>query len=220
MMKQVIHKFFDGLILSLPLLIMSLLCIVTWWLVLIAPEIPSMSKKKVLRDTPDLIMNNFTVERFDESGALRSTLKAIQAQRIPLNKEVMLNNVDLMTTEVAEHNGMPQPVLNTPGIEFYRTTAIADRGFFYNDDSMIELVDNAYVTRQPYLATGNEQKLEFRGNELKIMLAENGKLYSDQPVEITQEGTQFTANTMTYDYLTNTLHMIGRVIGNSDQLQQ
>lgn len=215
-MKSLINKFFDALILSIPLLIMALLAVVTWWLVLITPEISSVVKSRPLRDTPDLIVNDFMLERFDRSGALRSNLKANMAQRFPANNEIIVDQVNLMTTESSQSSEMAQPVLGSPGVSFFKITAIADRSILHHDQSMIELLDNAYVTRQSYGLQGDREKIEFRGDELKVLLGD-GKLFSDKPVDISQEGTRFTANKMTYDYATNTLQMSGRVVGDAVQ---
>ncbi|MGL4667598.1 MAG: LPS export ABC transporter periplasmic protein LptC [Saezia sp.] len=215
-MRNLLDKFFEALILSIPLLVMGLLAVGTWWLVLITPEISSVVKSRVLRDTPDLIVNDFMLERFDSSGALRSSLTADVARRFPAINEITMDQVDLMTTESTQSSEVAQPVLGSTGINFFKVTAIADRSILHNDQSMIELLDNAYVTRQPYGMQGDREKTEFLGDELKVLLRE-GKLYSDKPVDISQDGTRFTANAMTYDYATNTLQMTGRVVGDAVQ---
>jgi len=213
-MKSLTVRIFDALILSIPLLIMGLLAAVTFWLVVITPEISHIAKTKLLRDAPDLTVNNFIVERFDHNGTLRSNLKADMAYRIPVTNEIIVDRVDMMTTESMDNSSGAQPVLGTPGIDFFRVTAIADRSILHNAESMIELLDSAYVTRQPFGLSGDNEKIEFLGDELKILL-EEGKLISDKPVDISQDGTRFTADTMTYDYATNTLQMRGKVIGDS-----
>ena len=213
-MKSFPGKLLDALILSIPLLVMVLLAAVSWWLMLITPELSNVAKSKALREEPDLTVNDFTVERFDSSGALRSSLQAEKAERYPATNEIVAYQIDLMTTESTDESENVQPVLGTPGVAFFRVTAVADRSILRNEESMIELLDNAHVTRQPYALQGDAEKIEFRGNELKILL-EDGKMFSDQPVDISQEGTRFTANTMVYDYATNTLQLKGRVIGDA-----
>ena len=213
MTKNVALRVFDALVLSIPLCVMGLLAAVTFWLVVMTPEILNIAKTKSVRDAPDLIVNNFVVERFDRDGSLRSNLKADMAQRFPAKDEIVVTQLNLMTTESTDHREAAQPVLGTAGVDFFRITTIAEQSILHSGNAMIELLGNAYVTRQPYFLQGDSEKLEFLGDELKIWL-EDEKMTSDLPVDISQEGTRFTANAMTYDYSTNTFQLRGRVVGN------
>lgn len=211
-MKNVIYKFLNALIVYIPLLIMALLAAVTWWLVVITPGMPDMIIRRAKSANPDLEIYNFTAKRFDASGTLRSSLIGDVARQYPLTNTIVVDRVNLMTTESSVEENKIQPPLDTPGIEFFRVTAISDIGIIYNADSVIEFIDNAYITRQPLEAQGNSGKLEFWGNELKILVNEN-LMVSTQPVDIRRDGIRYTAQGMTFNNNTGILEMKGKVDG-------
>ena len=211
-MRKWLYKCLDTVVIFMPLVIMALLVGATWWLIQVTPHAPDVVVRH-LRQTPDLIVDDFVAERFDASGALRSRLTGDQAQRFPAANRIEIDKVDLMTTESSAQDDQAQPVLHTPGVPFYLITAIADKGYVINGKEIIELHDNAYVTRQPLGAPGNDEKIEFRGDELRMLVNED-KLVSDKPVDITQDGTRFIAQRMIYHNATNVLELLGNVRGN------
>lgn len=211
-MKNVIQKLLNALIVYIPLLIMALLAGVTWWLVVITPGAPDIVVRRTKSANPDLEVYNFTAKRFDASGTMRSSLIGDVARQYPLTNTIVIDHVNLMTTETSFKENNIQPLLGTAGIEFFRTTAISDTGIIYNADSIIEFLDNAYITRQPLNAQGNSGKIEFWGNELKILVDEN-IMVSTQPVDIRRDGTRYTAQGMTFNNNTGILEMRGKVDG-------
>lgn len=217
MTKGLLNKLAHGIALSIPLLVMLSLALVTWWLVLITPEMPDFTKKKPLREDSDLIVYDFSLQRFDSMGALRTDIAATKAERFLLSDQIIVQDIDLISTEALQSIEKSQPALNAKNVDFFRITAIADKGIIHPNQELIEFLDNAYITRQPYELEGAAEKVEFWGDELKVYLDE-GHMLSDKPVDISQDGTRFTANAMTYDYAKNTIELRGRVIGESTQI--
>lgn len=211
-MRKTVFFVLDWMLTYVPVIVMALLAAATWWLVEITPTAPEVVEAVEARQEPDYIVDEFMAERFDASGALRSWMTGDQVRRYPAANRIAVDQVNMMTTEIGTDEQQAQPVLGTPGLEFYRTTAIADKGFLLNNNEIIELRDNAYVTRQPLNAQGDAEKVEFRGDELRILVSED-RMVSNKPVDITQDGTRFIADRMIYHNAANTLEMLGDVRG-------
>lgn len=211
-MRRLLNRILDILLSSAPLFIMVMLAAATWWLVQVTPSGSFTDVERPPREDPDYIVNDFISERFDQSGERRSWLTGDEARRYPAARLVVIDRVKMMSTESNLQDQQKQPVLSTPGIEFFRTTATADQGHIINEGEFIELHNNAYVTRQPLRSQGTAEKIEFRGDELRILVNEE-LMVSDKPVDITQDGTRFLAKSMIYHNATSTLEMIGAVRG-------
>src|SRR3954451_24775169 len=61
----------DALSAYLPLLLMALLALATWWLVKTTPTAPVLPDEVPLRHDPDYTMSQFALERFDAAGRLK-----------------------------------------------------------------------------------------------------------------------------------------------------
>lgn len=211
-MRKVLYSLFDALVTYAPLFTMVLLAAATWWLSTITPKLSTGETAATHRTAPDGFADELMVERFDTSGALRSILTGERARHYPAESKTEIDVVQAETTESGIKDTQTPPVLGTPGMTFYRTTAQADTAYVFSLQNIIELHDNAYVTRQPLGAQGDTDKVEFRGNELRALIDQN-LLVSDQPVDIMQNGTRFLAQKMVYNSVTNVLDMTGAVRG-------
>lgn len=61
----------DALSSYLPLLLMALLALATWWLVKNSPGPPAAAAERAVSSEPDAVMSRFTLERFDAAGLLK-----------------------------------------------------------------------------------------------------------------------------------------------------
>lgn len=212
-MRRPLSHLLDHFIPYLPLFFMALLAGFTWWLVQVSPEPLKVGVKKPPRVDPDYIVHDFVSARFDRSGSLRSWLTGVQMRRYPgltaQQDKVEVDDIRLLTTEVNAQN-KAQPLLDTPGIDFYRTFAKADIGYLIEGREVVELHRNAVVTRQPLLAQANVDKVVLESEELRMLTQEN-KIISDVPVNIAQNGSWVRSDEAVYDGDTHTLHMQGNV---------
>jgi lipopolysaccharide export system protein LptC len=67
----------------LPLLLMALLALATWWLVKHSPHAPEAPEARPLSADPDYTMTEFAVERFDAQGKLKLRVEGEQMRHFP-----------------------------------------------------------------------------------------------------------------------------------------
>ena len=73
----------DALSTYLPLLLMALLALGTWWLVKNTPPAPVAAVSTEVRRDPDYTMTQFAIERFDSTGRLRVRVEGDQLRHYP-----------------------------------------------------------------------------------------------------------------------------------------
>ena len=73
----------DRLVLALPLLMVAVLALGSYWMVRSAPSVDTGELPRPPDDTPDYLIEGFTVQKFDASGRLTALLKGTSAQRLP-----------------------------------------------------------------------------------------------------------------------------------------
>ena len=198
-MIRVIRQGWDQLSIYLPVLLMGLLALGTWWLVRNAPmpQLPAIDRP--VKHQPDYFMKNFSVKSFDATGRLQSEVMGETARHYPGNDTLEIDQARMRS--VAPNGRL--------------TVARADRALSNGDGSEVQLFGNAVVTREPTPAGGSasaQPRLEFRGEFLHAFTQEE-KVRSNRPVQLTRGNDRFTADTMEYDNLDQVLQLNGRVRG-------
>lgn len=182
----------------LPVALMGLLALGTWWLVRNAPAPLAPPQERAARHEPDYYMRDFSVKSFDATGRMYSQVSGTLARHY----------VDTDTLEIEQ---VRMHAVNEQGIV---TTASANRAVSNADGSEVELFGNAVVAREPMARPGAAPlpRLEFRGEFLHAWVNEQ-RVRSDRPVTLTRDADTFTADSMDYDHLKEILHLQGRVHG-------
>lgn len=198
-MIRVIRQGWDQLSIYLPVLLMGLLALGTWWLVRNAPmpQLPAIDRP--VKHQPDYFMKNFSVKSFDATGRLQSEVMGETARHYPGTDTLEIDQARMRS--VAPNGRL--------------TVARADRALSNGDGSEVQLFGNAVVTREPTPAGGSasaQPRLEFRGEFLHAFTQEE-KVRSNRPVQLTRGNDRFTADTMEYDNLDQVLQLNGRVRG-------
>jgi lipopolysaccharide export system protein LptC len=182
----------------LPIILMGLLAMGTYWLVRNTPIFSPPEPDKPARHVPDYFMRNFAVKTFDGTGRLKSEVFGIEARHYP----------DTDTLEI------DKPRIRSFNEEGHLITATAERALSNGDGSEVQLFDNALVVREA--TTDKDGKLiprfEFRGEFLHAFM-DTERLKSHKPVELTRGDDRFTADTMEYDNLERIMLLHGRVRG-------
>ena len=184
--------------LYLPVVLMGLLALGTWWLVRNAP-MPQMPRAEVeRRHEADYFMRDFYVKSFDASGRLQSELQGSLARHYPDTDTI---DIDAVRMRSQSPDGRV-------------THATANRALSNGDGTEVQLFGNAVVTREAQsLPNGQKQpRLEFRSEFLHAW-TQTERVSSNQPVALTRGNDRFTANSMEYDNLEQVLEMRGRVQG-------
>lgn len=197
-MRTLARRSFEGATLYLPVILMGLLALGTWWLVRHAPQPGAPVVVAAPKHEPDYFMVDFSVKNFDVTGRLQSEVQGSLARHFP--------DTDTLDIDGAKMRSM------APNGRLTRATA--KRALTNADGSEVQLFGSAVVTREAMTpARGRAQpRLEFRSEFLHAW-PQTERVSSNQPVVITRGRDQFTADTMAYDNLDQVLQLRGRVRG-------
>ena len=186
----------------LPVLLMGLLALGSWWLVRSAPSAVSSAPKAVRGHEPDYFMESFTVKNFGANGALLSEVSGDSGRHFA-------------DTETLEIDGMRLHSVDAAGRQ---TQASAKRALSNADGTDVQLFGDARVVRQAVAAgtaaSGNaaQPRLTFAGEFLHIWPQEE-RVESNQPVRLTRGNDSFEANELQYDNARQVLELKGQVRG-------
>jgi lipopolysaccharide export system protein LptC len=197
--RIVLQQSWERITLYLPVMIMGLLALGTWWLVRNAPTPLAPATEKARSNQPDYSMKAFSVKSFDAKGRLQSEVQGDLARHFP----------DTDTLEI------DQARMRSVALDGRLTLATANRALSNADGSEVQLFGNAIVTREPLPArpgVAAQPRMEFR-SEFLHAYTQNERVHSDKPVILTRGNDRFTADGMDYDNLDQVLQLRGRVKG-------
>jgi len=167
----------DALSSYLPLLLMALLALGTWWLVKNTPLLARAPTTEAVRSDPDYTMTNFVLERFDPSGRLRLRVLGDRLRHFPDTDRMEIDN----------------PQFRAFAPDGSVTVAGAKRGLANGDLSEVQLLGNAEVHHQ------GPQPLDIRGEFLHAFLVTE-QVRSHLPVRVTQGRNEWQAGGVDYDH--------------------
>ncbi|OGB56919.1 MAG: LPS export ABC transporter periplasmic protein LptC [Burkholderiales bacterium RIFOXYD2_FULL_59_8] len=193
-----LRDWMDQITLYLPVLLMGLLALATYWLVRSTPTLPQRSPAASVQHLPDYFMHQFSVKTFDARGMLKSEVMGRDARHFPDTDTLEIDQVHIRS-------------FNEDG---QLTTATARRALANSNASEVQLIGQALVERKATRdKSGKEQAtLTFRGEFLHAFM-DTERVKSHQPVELTRGSDRFTANSMDYDNRERVMVLTGRVRG-------
>jgi lipopolysaccharide export system protein LptC len=179
----------------LPLLLMALLALATWWLVQNTPRHVEPGAEAALRHEPDYLMEGFTMQRFAPDGSLRVQLRGASMRHYP-------------DTDTLEIDGVTIRAFGAGGSQ---TVATAQRALSNADASEVQLLGQAHVLHQRLggKAEGAE-RVEFNSEFLHAFLATE-KLKSHLPVRLRHGASELRVAALDYDHLTQTAILGGPI---------
>lgn len=195
-----VRRMLDRLAVYLPLLLMGLMAMSTYWLVRNTPSMGEAEQDAPLRHVPDYFMRDFSVKVFAEDGRLKSEMVGVEGRHYP----------DTETLEV------DQPRIRVLGAEGRVTTAVAAKGLINADGSQAQLFGKAVVVRE---ASTNAQGVVTPRSELHSdflhFFADTEQVRSHLPVLLVRgAGDRFTSQDgINYDNLDRVMQLTGRVRG-------
>jgi len=174
----------------LPLLMMAVLALGTWWLVRNAPTVAEPREAVAPRHEPDYEMTNFVVQRFAKDGTLKTQIEGDRLRHFPDNDTLEIDRARLRAV----------------GNDGIVTLATANKALANGDGSEVQLLGDARIVRP---AHGNEEEIEFRGEFLHAFRNVE-RVRSHLPVTVTQGESVVRADGMEYDNLARVIDLHGR----------
>jgi lipopolysaccharide export system protein LptC len=174
----------------LPLLLMGMLALGTWWLVKNTPTAEAPAASALPREEPDYTMERFVVERFDKDGRLKLRL---QGERLRHFAGTDIIEIDAARVRAVAADGRVM-------------LAQARRAVANGDGSEVQLIGDARVDSNG----PRGEPILFRGEFLHAFLATE-QLRSHLPVLVQREGSEFRAAGMEYDHLSGKLQLQGKM---------
>lgn len=195
-MKHWMLALWDRLMLSLPLLLMALLALGSYWMVRTEPAPSVVIPEKAPSTLPDYTMQRFIVQTFNAQGEFRNEVTGDMARHYP---HTQLIEIDAVQIRSFDSQGR-------------LTTATARRGLSTPDGSEVQLFGNARVVRaaDPDARPKPVPAMEYRGEFLHAFITEE-RVTSHKPVELLRGNDRITADRLDFDNIEQTLILRGRV---------
>lgn len=203
-MKQVgtgrlLRQGWDRLTIYLPMLLMLLLALGTYWLMRSAPLFATARPEKEVRRDPDYEMKRFSVKTFDQEGRLKSEIYGNQAWHYPYNDVLEISGVQMRNYNIERG---------------YFTLATATRAITTSQAKEVELMGNARVLRPAVVDKQGRAlpRVSFRGEYLHAFLDEE-RVLSNQPVELMHGESRIEAQNLNFSNYDQVIELRGRVRG-------
>jgi lipopolysaccharide export system protein LptC len=195
-----LRRAWDRVSVYLPLVLMGLMAMSTYWLVRNTPFLGGDTFEEAPRHVPDYYMQDFSVRVFGQDGKLKSEMVGAEGRHFP-------------DTDTLEVDDIRVRILNAEG---RLTTATAKRGLINSDATEVQLFDRAVVVREAFK---NKQDVLSPRTELRSeflhFFANTERVRSHLPVLLLRgsEGDQFAADSLDYDNLDRVIQLKGHVRG-------
>jgi lipopolysaccharide export system protein LptC len=188
----------ERLSMYLPMILMGVLALGTYWLVRSTPMFATSSVEQPQGHAPDYLMEKFSVRTFDLEGRLKSEILGLEARHFP--------DTDTMEIE--------QVTIRNFNDKGHLTTATANRAVTNGDASEVQLIGNALVVREAAVDKSGQEipRMSLRSEFLHAYM-ETERVKSHKPVELTRGDDQFTAESMDFDNFDQVMQLHGRVRG-------
>ncbi|GAB4211455.1 MAG: hypothetical protein Fur007_01780 [Rhodoferax sp.] len=179
--------------LYLPVLIMGLLALSTYWLVRNTPGLESVSAQpRSLPPGPDYDMLGMAVKSYDAQGLLKSEVRGARAQHFPSDGRLEIDAVMVHAFDTAGR----------------LLVASAQHAQTDRSGQQVALRGTVRLVR----AAGPRGPISLAGEQLHIDL-ERQRVRADQPVTFTHGTDRFMADRMDYDHAQRRVVLQGRVRG-------
>ncbi|MDE2418259.1 MAG: LPS export ABC transporter periplasmic protein LptC [Burkholderiales bacterium] len=197
-MKALLREAWERFLLYLPLIFMGTLALLTYWLVRTTPPAAGPAAQRVESHDPDYFMEGFSIKTYDAGGRIKSEVFGDKARHYP---DTLWLEIDGIRIRSFDDKGR-------------LTTATAKRGLTNEDGSEVQLIGNAVVVREAELTPGTKAspRMEYRGEFLHAFMNEE-RVRSSKPVELLRGQDRFTADSLDFDNVDQTLQLQGRVRG-------
>lgn len=186
----------DQITVYLPVLLMGLLALASYWLLRATPPPPEPAAARAVTSEPDYFMRRFSVKVFDANGVLINEVFGSEARHRPDTDQL---EVDQARIRVVGEDGVV-------------TTAAARHVLSNGARTEFLLEGDAVVVREGRtLADGSlVPRLEFQGEQLRVF-TDPQRLMSDLPVTVLRGNDRLQSDTLDYVDADQVAIMRGRV---------
>lgn len=167
----------------LPVVMMALLALGTYWLLRITPPPPEPESERPVSEQPDFFMRGFAVRTFDGQGRIRTELRGTEARHHPHNDTLVIDNARVRSRS-------DEGLISTARADLITSNA-------EGTDMLLE--GEAQVQRQGGRDTSGKlaPRLEFHGPVLRVR-TQPERITSEQPVLLIRGNDQITADSLDY----------------------
>ncbi|MDF3822885.1 LPS export ABC transporter periplasmic protein LptC [Leptospira sp. 96542] len=196
---RLLRQGWDRLTIYLPMLLMLMLALGTYWLMRSAPLFATPRAEKDIRRDPDYEMKRFSVKTFDQEGRLKSEVYGDQAWHYPHNDMLEIRSVQMRNYNIERG---------------YYTLATASRAITNSQASEVELIGNAHVSRPAVVDKQGRAlpRVSFRSEYLHAFLDEE-RVQSNKPVELIHGESRIEAQSLNFSNFDQVIELRGRVRG-------
>ena len=197
-MMRIARRAWDRLSIYLPLMLMGLLALGTYWLVRSTPALEAEAEQQPVRQEPDYQMERFSIKTFGPDGRLKTEVYGEQARHYP-------------HTDILEIDRVRIRSYNQRG---FLTVATAKRALANNDATEVQLIGDAQVVREATVDRSGTvlPRVSFSGEFLHAFL-DDERIKSHKPVELMRGGDRITADHLDYSNYDQVMELRGRVRG-------
>lgn len=181
--KRSRRRLWDQVSIYLPVLLMGLLALASYWLLRVTPEAPGPVAERPVTHQPDYFMRRFSVKVFDAQGVLKTEVFGAEIRHHPDTDTTEIDNA-----RIRSYNAQGQ-----------LTIATARRIISNSAHTEFVLEGDAVVIREAARRTDGEAlpRLEFRGETLHVF-TEPEQVVSDQPVLLVRGNDRMSADSLDY----------------------
>lgn len=172
----------------LPLLVMGLLVLASWWLVKNSPRPAGPAEEKAANNEPDYTMERFALERFDAQGRLKLRIEGARLKHFPATDRIEIEDAQIRA--IAADGRV--------------TLAHAKVALGNGDGSEVQLRGGAEVTS----TDANGAPLVMRSEFLHAFLVTE-QVRSHLPVQVQMGNSQLRAAGLDYDHGARRLDLVG-----------
>lgn len=181
--RRPIERLWDQATIYLPVLLMGLLALASYWLLRATPDALAPAVERPLTHEPDYFMRRFSVKLFDATGQLTHEVFGAEMRHRPDTDEI---EIDQARIRSIQPNGL-------------LTTATARQVTTNSQQTEFLLRGDAVVIREGGRTPEGTAipRVEFRGEELRI-ITEPQRVLSNQPVTLVRGNNRLNADTLDY----------------------
>lgn len=194
--KRARRSLWDRFSIYLPILMMGLLALGTYWLLEATPSAVEEKEAPPVTSEPDFFMRRFSVKVFDERGRIKSEVYGTEARHHPDTDSTVVDNAKTRSYNL-------QRQLSTAEARTITTNS---------DNTVFVLEGDAVLVRQASKTPEGKPipRLEFHGQYLRVTTKPE-TVMSDQPVRIVRGPDEILSNTLNYDGELDVVVLDGRV---------